>query len=259
MVPHEARQGDRRGYTDPNRPFPMPTLAHCKSSEKFSFGGAARFPKRKSESPKALSGQTSTTASEVGGANEDDVAEADDRGYASAPSLRHPPPPVTDKLAAPRIDGSSLRLSEQPEKAAMPRAKSYDPACSLGLGTSPTFHKFAHYSFGGGPSRVKDYDKVKEHLAHIHVSTGSLKNKGGKQPMAITMMDLKEATKSRRKQAPLSRGFGSQVRLQVKGGPMDLPISPGPGAYEVPRRCDPEPVWASSSFQWAILLVEQAY
>jgi hypothetical protein len=93
---------------------------------------------------------------------------------------------------------------------------------------------------------VKCYDKVKEHLAHIPLNTGSQKQKGGKHPVAITMMDLKEATQPRRKHAPLSRGFGSQVRLQVKGGPMELPISPGPGAYEVPRSGDPDPIWASS-------------
>lgn len=241
--PHRRDSAKRRGKGeyDMNRVSSMPTLAGHRSSAKFSFGTASRFPKTKSEgSPRVYSGQTSTTASEAG--------DVDDRYCASASStVRHPPPPASDRLLAPRLDGSSMRLGDTKQKAAMPRAKSYDPAVSLGAGTSPTFNHAPHYSFGSGPSRVKCYDKVKEHLAHIPLNTGSQKHKGGKHTLPITMMDLKEATQPRRKSMPLSRGFGSQVRMKVKGGPMELPISPGPAAYAVPRSGDPEPVWATSS------------
>jgi len=37
------------------------------------------------------------------------------------------------------------------------------------------------------------------------------------------------------------------VRLRHRGGALDLPVSPGPAAYEVPRDSDPVPEWVPSS------------
>lgn len=45
----------------------------------------------------------------------------------------------------------------------------------------------------------------------------------------------------------MCRGFGTEVRLRHRGGFQDLPISPGPAAYEVPRECDAMPQWGSQS------------
>jgi len=43
------------------------------------------------------------------------------------------------------------------------------------------------------------------------------------------------------------RGFGSEVRLRSRGGPFELPETPGPAAYEVPRHHDLLPQWVPST------------
>lgn len=175
----------------------------------------------------------------VGGSDDEDFFEDEVAHW-----QRHPPPPASYRIKAPRLDSSINRLDEPRERAAYPRAKSYDPALTLGLGTCAAYQHAPHFSFGGGPSRLED-NKKKEHLAHITNTASQRKGKG--RPSAVTLMDLKEAIKpTRRQQAPLSRGFGTQARLPVKGGAMQGTISPGPAAYELPRDGDPEPVWASS-------------
>jgi hypothetical protein len=278
MEARSSRTGCKRGQTVLEE-SKLTTLAHNGASAKFSFGKASRFPSRSASTSKELlrshsspifSGQTSTTASDVGGAIEETLLPGDEAGdedaaavggvrfstdedeqflgtSTSSSPLRHPPPPATDRLPAPRIEGSVMRLAEPEQRAAVPRAKSYDPALTLGAGTSSAYQRAPHYSMGGGPSRVADFQKDKEHLADIPVSTSPQRRKAGNAPSAITLMDLKEATKPKKKNQGSRCTFGSQARLQVKGGPMELPISPGPGTYEVPRRCDPEPVWAPAS------------
>jgi len=49
--------------------------------------------------------------------------------------------------------------------------------------------------------------------------------------------------------AKLSRGFGSAVRLRYHGGALQLPSSPGPAAYEVPRDMDQAAEWTAASLQ----------
>lgn len=174
-----------------------------------------------------------------------DEEEEEDEGDTNTRATRHPPPPATDKLLAPRLEGSLDRLGEHKQRAAHPRAKSYDPAETMGAGTCKAFaFSSPSFSMGGGPTRMPFFDKKKEHLAHI---TNTSSKKGANKPNALTLMDIKEAIKPRRKrQASLSRGFGSEARLSVKGGPLDLPVAPGPGTYEVARAGDPEPVWLST-------------
>jgi len=158
---------------------------------------------------------------------------------------RHPRPPETDRLACARLDSSHERLGEPVQRSAHPRAHSYDPVQTLGSGTSATLQQHSpHYSFAGGPSRVPN-PLQKEHLAHL-LSTSSTK-KGKVSRAALTLMDLKDAIKPNKKQASLSRGFGSQARpCCSKGGPQDMPNSPGPSAYELMRLGDLEPVWMRS-------------
>lgn len=153
-----------------------------------------------------------------------------------SPHVRHPPPPATDKLCAPRIDGSSMRLGEPKQRAAHPLGRIYDPVHTIGPGASWSVHRSPQWSFGGGTILSPNSTKKDQ-------ATSSTK-KTKMARMALTMMDLKDAIKSPLKpQAPLSRGFGTQARMQLKGGPMELPISPGPAAYEMMRQSDPEPVW----------------
>lgn len=277
--------GSSLGFIDPTmlRTSKYSTLSGAKTGEKFSFGKATRFPShsanlskelQRSKSSPAWSAEASTTASVADGLMEASqdftsaepsrvlsteasvqeparpssgagaLVDSDDdefvEGFPDSPT-RHPLPPDKDRLQCPRLDSSLERLGDPQQRSAHPRAHSYDPAQTLGPGTSDTFQHSPHYSFGGGPSRVNDPSK-KEHLAHL-LCTSSTK-KGKISRAALTMMDLKDAIKPDHKpQAPLSRGFGSQARgLALKAGPMAL----GPGAYELMRLGDLEPVWMRS-------------
>lgn len=287
-----ARLKKNEGWKDPSvlqRPSKYSTLTGQKTGPKWSFGkGADRFPSasantskelQRSKSSPAWSAQTSTTASVAdfheasldftsaepsrvltgpeasveqphggfGDASDEDFNE----DVPSSPS-RHPRPPVTDRLKAPRLECGLDRLDEPEQRSAHPRAHSYDPIQTLGPGSSSTFMQSPNWSFGGGRSRTSD-NKKKEHLAHIYQGASSGK-KGKVSRASVTLMDLKDAIKpSHKPQAPLSRGFGSQARLQVKGGPMQLPAdAPGPGRYELMQFGDVEPVWLKSHGQKSI-------
>jgi len=253
---------------------------------------------QRSKSSPAWSHQTSTTCSDAGGFQEASIdftvpstepsrvfsgaeaslqepsrgshagaaaADSDEEYHEAMPGTptRYPRPPETDRLSAPRLEGSLERLGEPQQRSAHPRARSYDPAQTLGSGTSSTFHGFPHWTFGGGNTRMPDFDKNKEHLEKVLGTSSSKKGKVSRA--AVTLMDLKDAIRpSQKPQAPLSRGFGSQKRLQVKGGPFQLPISPGPGSYELMRSGDPQPVWlqsgrtVSSSCNWSTRTGERA-
>jgi len=132
---------------------------------------------------------------------------------------------------ATRLEGSLDRAAEPRQRAAHPRAKSYGPAETLGHGTSATIAHAPRYSFGGGKSRMPP---------EVAIASLSPTPAGGK-----TMKPDAWLQPRRRKQ--LCRGFGMEVRLRYRGGAMELPISPGPAAYEVPREADPTPVWARAS------------
>jgi len=169
------------------------------------------------------------------------------RHTTSSFDLRHPRSPETDKLHAPRLDGAMLRLEQPFQRAALPRAKSYEPAKTLGGDCSAAYNRSPHFSFGGGKSRCPD-PKNKEHLAHIAKTFGATKGKG--KPNPVTLMDLKDAviSKSRKTTGSFVRGFGSEPRLSTNTGPNGPIIhGPGPGGYEIARACDAEPVWLANA------------
>jgi len=132
-----------------------------------------------------------------------------------------------------RIDGSTDRFLAPREHAGEPRPESYSPAKTMGEGTSTRFHQMPMYSFGGGKSRM-DFSDQKLAPSTMGGGLDSLKDR-------------------RSKRKKMSRGFGSAARLQVKGGPLELPISPGPAAYELTREGDKVPDWASKSrLPWGV-------
>lgn len=131
---------------------------------------------------------------------------------------------------APRMEGSHDRMLSPRQRTGHPRAKSYQPAEGLGHGTSAHFWHAPRYSFGGGKIRVAE-----------EPPSPDKKSKMG-QTLKPSEMWVQP-----RKRRQLSRGFGTEVRLRHRGGALDLPVSPGPAAYEVPRDADPVPVWAPSS------------
>jgi len=167
-------------------------------------------------------------------------------------SFRHPAPPKEYKLLAPRFEGSLDRLGEKMARAAFPRAKSYDPALTFGTGTCLAYQHAPHFTFGGGPSRMPESGKKKEHLAEdAPAEVAKPKPKAKKGQLAITLMDIKDATRAKTKKTRLSRGFGMEVRLSAKSSGLIVNSVPGPGKYAVPRECDEEPVWlASSGLPW---------
>jgi hypothetical protein len=129
------------------------------------------------------------------------------------------------------------RFLDPPERAADPRPKQYDPFISLGVGTAVVYQHTPKYSFSGGKSRVGDLEKEKRILA-IQREAGP----AYKQPVELSMVQrLEEFKKKTKKNA---NSFGTAQRLRYRGGPMELPISPGPCAYEVPRALDLLPQWA---------------
>lgn len=93
---------------------------------------------------------------------------------------------------------------------------------------------------------MSDFEKKKEHLAHITNSPS--KRSGAGRPSAVTLMDLKDALSPKRKRrSPVARSFGSDSRITFRPW-----AEPGPGAYDVPRDGDPEPVWAPDRGQQCV-------
>jgi len=146
----KARLKKNEGFFDPTmlKTSKFSTLSGQKTGEKFSFSKANRFPSaskdfsealRRSKSSPAWSGQTSTAASDGGGEASIEFTSAepsrvlsghgasiqepagpssgfadnsDDELNEGSISYRHPRPPATDHLSAPRLDGSCDRLGE---------------------------------------------------------------------------------------------------------------------------------------------------
>lgn len=134
----------------------------------------------------------------------------------------------------PRLEGSKDRFLEPKEHAKSPRPKSYGPAQTMAEGTAPSFAHSPKYSFGGGKSRAPD-------------SQPNPFSSNAKSLTASTSGAEASLANRRSKRKVMSRGFGTAVRLQVKGGPMELPISPGPAVYDLARDGDKVPEWSSKS------------
>lgn len=145
----------------------------------------------------------------------------------------------------PRMDGSMDRFLDQRDLASRPRAKSYGPAETLGVATAPAFGHAPRFTFGGGVSRMSDFEPRRAELARM-ASSGR-----------IMVPANKEAPPARRPRP--ARGFGSAPRLALRGGAFELPISPGPAAYDVPRNLEPAPDWAHASLmQWGVRTAQRS-
>mmetsp|Transcript_68179 Transcript_68179/g.197661 ORF Transcript_68179/g.197661 Transcript_68179/m.197661 type:complete len:515 (+) Transcript_68179:3-1547(+) len=129
---------------------------------------------------------------------------------------------------APRFEGSMDRMNELPMRAGHPKAKFGQSVTSFGKSAAVTYPHSPTFSFRGGKSRMEDSPSPAR-----------------KREAKTSKPEDLELQPRRRKQ--LSRGFGTEVRLRYRGGAMQLPPSPGPAAYEVPREADVLPKWAPSS------------
>lgn len=143
--------------------------------------------------------------------------------------------------SAPRLGGSLDRFMEHPARASRPKPKQYDPVVTLGSETTPAYRHEPVYSFGGGTSRMADMEPRAKSLRNLAAEAAKATAASARESSA----PLAKARKPGGRQ--LARGFGTQPRLPVKGGPLQLAFSPGPAAYEVPRDADPDPLWSSSS------------
>jgi len=132
-----------------------------------------------------------------------------------------------------------------PPRTGDPVAKAYDPAETIGDGTVPIYRHMPKYSFGGGKSRLYEEEREKKNRDLVEGKMGTGISPARKPTMAKSNSAPQKLELKKRK--VLNRGFGSACRLQLRGGPMELPISPGPAAYEVPRECDLVPGWSSST------------
>lgn len=144
-----------------------------------------------------------------------------------------------------RLDGSLERFTDAPLRSSVPLPKQYDPATTLGEETALSFQQSPQWSFGGGKSRQDESEaKLKEAIAKVKKAEGKWQKPLRQSASDGTPVEHKLAQIKVRNR---SRGFGTEMRLRVRGGPMELAPSPGPAAYEVPRECDLPPQWASST------------
>jgi len=139
-----------------------------------------------------------------------------------------------------RFDGSNDRFKPLREHAAEPRAKSYQPARTIGESTAPSLHHAPLWSFGGGKSRMAD---MEQEDVPLEVDTQRSRTAHAESKRALSLSLRKPKRKN------MCRGFGSQVRCQVRGGAMEIQLrpSPGPAAYQLQREGDPTPDWSASS------------
>jgi len=216
---------------------------------KWSFGTAARFKLSKDEDSRRR-GTNSAPALQVNMsamstcAGDADSVEADTDSGASGelPSrrLKHNASQqswasmdatfsMCNSTKAPRLDGSLERTILPRQRARFPCGKSYDAAETMGSSAAVSFMHAPRYSFGGGKSRQ---EKPK--------ATSETRRRAQAAPPAKQQHHKKAKVQ-------LCRGFGSEVRLRYRGGAMELPISPGPAAYDMPRECDAIAEWMPSS------------
>jgi len=234
-VAPEATKVARLCHSPEQQPEPdggkLVTLSHNATLPKWSFGRSSRFSSKSGEQFGCRSDPGLLTSE----------WRTDCRGQWGC----------SGKM--PRIDGSLDRFTEPPERAAFPRAKLSNPTATLGQGTALLYTHSPQFSFGGGKSRVPESEHKSDHISIMAAASDSTKQ--GVENLfdndrKMTMKDLKvkaEQMNSKQKKARLSRGFGTEPRLRQRGGALELPFSPGPAAYEVPRHHDRLAQWVPSS------------
>lgn len=113
------------------------------------------------------------------------------------------------------------------------------PARALGAEISPVFEEAPSFSFGGGALLGDELQRRREEIARATRLA---------EVQRSELLKLERRRRARKAaRAPVSRGFGSAERLQTRGGPLELPESPGPAQYVVPRHHDTAPEWSASS------------
>jgi len=244
-------------------------LSHCGSQPKFSFSKANRFKWQASptgrRTPSSLQHSQScpTISTELPAADslfettvggEADLEDSGASGALFSSSWRSPNgssgSPAFGKtwspdIISPRLDTSVDRFFGTRERAALPNGKSYPAAPTIGQDTALIYNHAGKFSFGGGKSRMSDLDN-KDTLKRGHDQEWETKRKAIIKAREEETQQAKARLEKRQK-AKLSRGFGSAVRLRIRGGPMELPPSPGPAAYELHRECDQIPEWLNTS------------
>eukprot|EP00933_Yihiella_yeosuensis_P026468 TRINITY_DN20537_c2_g1_i1.p1 TRINITY_DN20537_c2_g1~~TRINITY_DN20537_c2_g1_i1.p1 ORF type:complete len:599 (+),score=110.92 TRINITY_DN20537_c2_g1_i1:73-1869(+) len=139
----------------------------------------------------------------------------------------------------PRLDGATRRFAPVPQHAGIPIGKFYGPSRTMGKDTAPRFRKGSLWSFGGGKSRQPPPEEAITAAAEKRSPSKS------KPQICTGLSDAATGRKSRRKKT--TTGFGTDERCKVKGGPMELAVSPGPAAYNQSRFLDALPDWAPDS------------
>eukprot|EP00930_Biecheleria_cincta_P039392 TRINITY_DN27090_c0_g1_i1.p1 TRINITY_DN27090_c0_g1~~TRINITY_DN27090_c0_g1_i1.p1 ORF type:complete len:583 (-),score=71.20 TRINITY_DN27090_c0_g1_i1:113-1861(-) len=244
----------------------LSVLSHCSKGPKWGFGGAPRFKwmedkhnaeklKKSTSSPALVDGNAAKTKAEIVAqtltaepenseekpgqsldANVDAEENEDEAGILPDIATLTPKRKKTQDFkigcGVPRLEGSKDRFLDPREHAKSPRAKSYGPAQTIAEGTAPCFPHSPKFSFGGGNSRAPDSEPAIQ-------PTVKPRNESNGATAALA--------NRRSKRKVMCRGFGSAPRCQVKGGPMELPISPGPAVYDLTRECDKVPEWSSKS------------
>eukprot|EP00929_Paragymnodinium_shiwhaense_P000357 TRINITY_DN100602_c0_g1_i1.p1 TRINITY_DN100602_c0_g1~~TRINITY_DN100602_c0_g1_i1.p1 ORF type:complete len:559 (-),score=109.57 TRINITY_DN100602_c0_g1_i1:85-1761(-) len=231
-----------------NRPMPAwtfgagPRFGKSQKDPKIEMRlrNSSASPKHGSWSPAHnISTQTLTTTATLHG-GEPTATEMDDDGFMGGEEPSRGSRIRSDWTGGwsigdfvPRLDGGLDRMADLPERKDQPKPKMYDPAPTIGEATAVIIPHAPKWSFGGGKSRM-DFDKKP-----------ALKMKKS----ASDSQAVKELKKFRAqvKATTPSRGFGSEIRCRVKGGPMELPWTPGPAAYETERSFDMKPQWSPST------------
>lgn len=112
------------------------------------------------------------------------------------------------------------------------------------------------WSFAGGRPRVGNGGKRSQSLGDVtgvglvvvpdseNEGAGEATRHAGEADLRRQGAPRKSPLKAKKK---LCRGFGSQTRLPMKGSMYQMPYSPGPAAYDVPRDCDLKPLWSAET------------
>lgn len=159
-----------------------------------------------------------------------------------------------------RMDGSVEPHLDKWQKARYPETKYYDASITMGAGTAPTIEHAPHFTFGGGPSRMKDFEKREEQLSRLRSDSKARVSNAHALEMANKAVKAQEwqaweeeAERLGHGRRTLSRTFGTEKRLRHRSGALDLPVSPGPAAYSVPRDHSPAKPWqVKSAMPWGI-------
>lgn len=242
----------------------LTTLSKNAALPKWTFGTAPRFMRRPGEpptgkrDPESHNQSTTTLATNVPASSlageaisdtecepsRDAVAEVSRVGQLSRATTWSGPWSVGSGFH--RLDTSTDRFLEPPERAANPRPKQYDPCTSIGDGVSVSYQHTPKYSFGGGKSRLGDMEKEKRILA-VQKETRSGDQKKNALQALIGQQErsvVKQLEDFKKEHQRCSNGFGTAQRLRYRGGPMEMPESPGPAAYELARGMDLLPQWS---------------